>query len=94
MSNDTLAPAKPPLFDFDSPAAKENVYLTICGIMIMLPTAYLGAWFTATLISPVAPMPILGGLSFVCVVGGFMGFFRLLVQNAVREVNIKIVEEK
>jgi hypothetical protein len=80
-----------PIIDISTPYQKRKALLALYGILIILGTAFLGTWFTAILIAP--NMAIYGGLSCVMVVGGFLGYFTVIVQGAVQEVIIKVTKE-
>ncbi len=82
---------KPPLFDFSTPVEIQKAYLVLFGMFIMLPAAVTGFMLTGIYINP--GFAIAGGLGAVMFVGGVLGFFTVIVRQAVQEVKIKVVQE-
>jgi hypothetical protein len=83
---------KPPLFDFSTPDQVQRAYLVLFGLFIMFPAAFMGFLLTGIYVSP--GMAISGGLGAVMFVGGVLGFFMVIIQRAVQQVQIKVVQEK
>lgn len=79
------------IFELKTPEQKQRALLAVYGLFIILSTAYLGVWFTAALVSP--SVALYGGLCCVMFVGGVLGYATVIVQQAVQEVKIKIVQE-
>lgn len=79
------------VLDFSTDYQKQKTMLAIYGLFIILATAFLGCWFTAALISP--SIALYGGLMCVMLVGGVLGYFTVIIQRAVQEVKIKVVNE-
>ena len=80
------------ILEFNTPEQKQRGLLALYGLFIVLSTAYLGVWFTAALVSP--SVALYGGLCCVMLVGGVLGYITVIVQQAVQEVKIKIVQEQ
>lgn len=80
------------IFDVSTPYQKQKALLAMYGIMIMLSTAFLGTWMFGVIVAP--NLALLGGLSAVVFVGGCLGFTLVLIQQAIQQVNIKIVKEE
>lgn len=79
------------ILELETPYDKRKALLALYGAMIVLPTAYTGYVAAGILLSP--SLAIVGGLSAVCFVGGFLGFEIVLLQQAVQEVNIKVIQD-
>lgn len=79
------------IVELDTPYQKRKALLALYGIFIMLSTAFLGTWFCGLYLSQ--NMAIIGGCMCVMLVGGVLGYFTVVVQQAVQEVNIKVVQE-
>lgn len=90
---DPLAPAQKPLFDLSNETEKQRALLAIFGLFIILPVSYFSAILTFIVFQDQG-MAMVGGLTGVMVAGGFLGFLTVLVQQAVRNVNIRVVQEK
>lgn len=78
--------------ELDTPYQQRKALLALYGLFIILSTAFLGTWYTAIVIAP--NMAIYGGLCCVMLAGGTLGYFTVIIQQAVQEVNIKVVQEK
>lgn len=80
------------IFEFSTPEQKQRALLAVYGLFIVLSTAYLGSWFIAAIVSP--SLALIGGMCCVIFVGGVLGYFTVVIQQAVQEVKIKIVQEQ
>lgn len=79
------------ILELETPYDKRKALLALYGVMIILPSAYLGYVCAGLLLSPA--LAVVGGFSAVCLVGGCLGFSIILLQQAVQEVNIKVIQE-
>lgn len=79
------------ILELETPYDKRKALLALYGVMIVLPTAYIGYVVAGLILSPA--LALVGGLSAVCFVGGVLGFSIILLQQAVQEVNIKVIQE-
>jgi len=80
------------MFDLGTTYQKRKALLAIFGIMIMLPTAFVGTWLFAVVVAP--NLALYGGLSAVTLMGGILGFAVVLSEHVIQEVKIKVIEEK
>lgn len=78
--------------ELDTSYQKQKAALAVFGLMIILSTAFIGTWLSAIYLPP--GMGLVGGFSCVVFVGGILGFMIVLVQQAVNQVNIKVIQEK
>ncbi|MDD3724978.1 MAG: hypothetical protein PHV83_05580 [Bacteroidales bacterium] len=79
------------ILDFSTPYQKQKALLAMYGLFIVLSASFLGCWFTAALVSP--DIALIGGLMFVMFVSGILGYFTVVIQQAIQEVKIKVVNE-
>ena len=92
MSVDAVATTKkPPLFDFSTPQSVQSAYLALFGVFIALPTAVMGFLLAGIYIGP--GFAIAGGIGAELFVMGALGFFTVIVRQAVQEVQIKVVQQ-
>ena len=93
MTGTVVSPLpKQPVFDFSTPYQVQKAKLTLFGLFIIFPTAVTGFMLSGIYISP--GFAIAGGLGAVMFVGGCLGYFTIIVQQAVQQVQIKVVQEK
>jgi len=95
MSPDISAPAgqKKPIVDFDSDGQKEKVQMTIAALLVVLSVSFL-AYTIGFLLFQNSYMTLAFGLSIIFFAMGTLWYFTVVIQQAVRKVQIRIVEEK
>jgi len=81
---------KPPLFDFSTPQQVQAAYLALFGVFILLPTAVMGFLLSGIYIGP--GFAIAGGIGAELFVMGMVGYFTVIVRQAVQQVQIKVVQ--
>ena len=95
MTETTVSPKlvspKPPLFDFSTATEVQRAKLALFGIFMVFPTAVMSFMLTGIYIGP--GFAIAGGLGAVMFLGGFLGYWTIVVENAVRQVQIKVVQD-
>lgn len=79
------------IFEFDTQYQRQQAMLALFGLFMIIPAAAMGFLLTGIFVAP--GLAIAGGLSAVMVVGGFLGYFTVVVDRAVKEVTIKVVQQ-
>lgn len=81
------------LFELDTPEQKQKALMALYGLFIILPMSFistLGGFF----LTGNSSMAIAIGFSTILIIGGFMGYATVVINRAVQEVNIRVIEEK
>jgi len=92
MSNATVVSGKPkPFLDFSTPEESQKAYLVLFGLFIIFPAACTGFILSGIYISP--GFAIAGGIGAVMFSGGVLGFFTVIIRQAVQQVNIRVIEQ-
>jgi nitrate reductase NapE component len=69
-------------------------YLTAFGIMIVLSTTFIFGMLGFIIFGNNAFLAYMSAFSGLMFIGGILGFFTVIIQRAVQEVEIKVVELK
>jgi hypothetical protein len=77
--------------DENQPTMEQVVVLGLFGLFVVLPTAFIGTYFSYVYFAS-ATMAYVMGFSFVLATAGLLGFFTVLIKQSIREVVIKVVQ--
>ena len=83
---------KKPIFDFGTPEEVQKAYLAIFGLFVMIPASIGGFLLTGWFVYP--GLALAGGISAAMIVGGLLGFFTVVIRQAVQQVTIKVIKEE
>ena len=79
-----------PILEFDTAYQRQQAMLALFGLFMIIPAACAGFLLTGIFVAP--GLAIAGGLSAVMITGGALGYFTVVVDRAVKEVIIKVVQ--
>lgn len=93
MTVNAVAPPFPKSPGMLDPLFEQKIMLAIFGLFVVLPVSFVGTMVSYRYFGDNALMGYIGGFSFMMFFGGILGYFTVLINKAVQEVQIKVVQE-